>query len=205
MLNPHHRHSLDQAGWLLLPRLIPAKELPDWQAAFEAADNKGQHLDRNRRGTRHPDLHPQEALWQPLLHHPRVQAALTHLLTEDYVLRDFKGRDPQSGFGEQGLHSDALPRSAGEPTYVGTVLWLLDPFLPDNGATRLVPGSHHYYSPLPKNFSQPHSRHPEEITVTGPAGSALIFNGHLWHSGTRNRSQVSRRVLQAVYYRQNNG
>jgi ectoine hydroxylase-related dioxygenase (phytanoyl-CoA dioxygenase family) len=27
----------------------------------------------------------------------------------------------------------------------------------------------------------------------------LLFNGHLWHSGTRNNSKSSRRVLQCQY------
>lgn len=42
------------------------------------------------------------------------------------------------------------------------------------------------------------AHHPNEVTVTGPSGSALILNGHLWHSGTHNVSDGPRRAVQAV-------
>lgn len=41
---------------------------------------------------------------------------------------------------------------------------------------------------------------PDEMTVTGQSGSALLFNGHLWHSGTRNNSRSSGRALQSVFW-----
>jgi ectoine hydroxylase-related dioxygenase (phytanoyl-CoA dioxygenase family) len=201
MLSRQDLNKLDQAGWLLLEGLIPTPELPQWLTAFEKADQTLQHRERKRGGTRHLDL-KQDTSWQTLLDHVQVRAALQHLLGHDCYLHDFHGRDPQPGFGEQGLHCDALPRQPGEPCQVATVLWLLDAYTSSNGATRLVPGSHLLYSPLPKKLSQPQSHHPEEITVTGPAGSALIFSGHLWHSGTRNQSKASRRVLQCIYHRQ---
>ena len=42
----------------------------------------------------------------------------------------------------------------------------------------------------------PENHHPGEVRVTAGAGAALIFNGHLWHGGTRNGSREPRRVLQ---------
>jgi ectoine hydroxylase-related dioxygenase (phytanoyl-CoA dioxygenase family) len=49
-------------------------------------------------------------------------------------------------------------------------------------------------------MADPASHHPEEIVVTGKAGSVLIFNGHLWHSGTRNNNQHPRHALQYVFH-----
>src|SRR5690606_41816425 len=46
--------------------------------------------------------------------------------------------------------------------------------------------------------AQPLAHHPEEVVVTGSSGSALILNGHLWHSGTRNLSGGQRRAVQAA-------
>jgi hypothetical protein len=37
-----------------------------------------------------------------------------------------------------------------------------------------------------------------ERVVTGPAGSVLIMNGHIWHSGRRNDGRGRRRAAQMV-------
>ena len=43
--------------------------------------------------------------------------------------------------------------------------------------------------------------HPRERVVTARAGDAIVFNGHLWHSGTKNESDARRDALQIVYRR----
>src|SRR5262249_29251496 len=108
-------------------------------------------------------------------------------------------RNPRPGFGQQGLHSDAVPRAAADPFSVVTAIWMLDDFTTENGATRVVPRSHLVTRPLAKSFAQPLAHHPEERVITGDAGSVLIFNGHLWHSGTQNRSQGPRRAVQMIF------
>ncbi|HEX8087722.1 MAG TPA: phytanoyl-CoA dioxygenase family protein, partial [Blastocatellia bacterium] len=113
-----------------------------------------------------------------------------------FSLFQLHGRDPLPGYGQQGLHTDWRPRAAGEPFNIVTAIWLLDDFTPANGATRLVPGSHHLTGQVPKTMADPASRHPDQIQVSANAGSVVIFNGHLWHSGMRNDSRASRRVLQ---------
>lgn len=45
------------------------------------------------------------------------------------------------------------------------------------------------FHPLP-------TQHPGEVVITGRAGSVLLFNGHLLHSGRKNTSGVSRRAAQ---------
>ncbi len=63
----------------------------------------------------------------------------------------------------------------------------------------MLPGTHRMLEPLPKAMRQPESRHPDQKIVVAPAGSVLVFNGHLWHSGTRNESKLLRRVLQCQF------
>ena len=81
---------------------------------------------------------------------------------------------------------------------MATALWLLDDFTADNGATRVVPGSHRKGA-VPKSFADPERHHPDETIVIACAGSVLVINGHLWHSGTRNRARGPRRVVQCVF------
>jgi ectoine hydroxylase-related dioxygenase (phytanoyl-CoA dioxygenase family) len=121
------------------------------------------------------------------------------VLKRPYAIFNAGCRDPQPGFGQQGLHTDWTPIRSGDPFIVTTTLWLLDDFTPTNGATRVIPGSHLSLKPLPKAMQQPLAVHPEQRIVTARAGSVLVFNGHLWHSGTKNAAGGPRRVLQIQF------
>ena len=43
--------------------------------------------------------------------------------------------------------------------------------------------------------------HPDEIVLLGSAGTAVVFNSHLWHGGTQNRTDKPRRALHSAYVR----
>jgi ectoine hydroxylase-related dioxygenase (phytanoyl-CoA dioxygenase family) len=78
-------------------------------------------------------------------------------------------------------------------------VWLLDDFTPENGPTRLVPGTH-VTGQVPKQvLADADAPHPSEIKVTAPAGSVLVFNGHLWHGGTQNHSDKLRRSMHSTF------
>lgn len=78
---------------------------------------------------------------------------------------------------------------------------MLDDFTPENGAPRLVPGSHRW-GRLPQNeMANPYDPHPEEIPITGRAGTVFVMNAHLWHGGTSNHTAVPRRAMHVYYTR----
>ena len=190
------RETLDRDGWLLLDDAIEPRALEPLRAAFDSAA-AGKDAET---GTRHPDvLSSAAATFAPLWTGARVLAAVHHVLQRPFQIAQLAGREPLEGFGRQGLHADWMPRAEGEPFRVVTVFWMLDAFASDNGATRIVPGTHRFARGVPKTLVDPARRHPEERVVTGPARAALVFNGHLWHSGTENRSGARRRSIQAVF------
>lgn len=80
----------------------------------------------------------------------------------------------------------------GRQEYMVNVMWALDDFTPDNGATRLWPGS---------NRAAPDSMLPEEEAVKAvmPRGSAAIFLGSTLHAGGANHSAHSRRGMIISY------
>ena len=41
--------------------------------------------------------------------------------------------------------------------------------------------------------------HPEQVHLTGRAGSVAVFNGSLWHSSYRNHSSDPRRTLHCAF------
>lgn len=56
----------------------------------------------------------------------------------------------------------------------------------ENGATRLVPGSH--LAPASPDYG----RHYESIAAVMSRGSVLVWHGSLWHGGGANRTQGHR-------------
>jgi len=101
----------------------------------------------------------------------------------------------------QPLHCDAgsLPDQHGY--CVCNTIWLLDDFTPDNGATRIVPGSHKWGVLPQKALEDASAPHPDEVLVLGPAGSVVVMNTHAWHGGTANRTGKPRRALHSFYCR----
>lgn len=193
--------ALDDSGWVVLGNLVSEEALERLRESFESVfAETGFALGGRQSGTRHVgDLIGRDPAFGIAFTHPRVLAAGHHVLARPFRVMQLGGRDPLPGYGQQGLHTDWLPRMPSEPSVVVTAIWLLDDFTPTNGATRLIPGSHRTSGSLPRSMRQPRSRHPDQQLVVAPAGSALVFNGHLWHSGTRNESNAPRRVLQCQF------
>jgi ectoine hydroxylase-related dioxygenase (phytanoyl-CoA dioxygenase family) len=53
---------------------------------------------------------------------------------------------------------------------------------------------------LPREvMADPAAPHPDEVVVLAPAGSVIVFNNHLWHGGTVNRTDKPRRVIHSSY------
>lgn len=95
----------------------------------------------------------------------------------------------------QPLHADdqLIPLPKPHPPLVCNTMWAITDFTDDNGATRVVPGSHAFdRSP---NYGEPCETRPVEMK----AGSVLVYNGSLWHGGGPNRTS-SRRVGIAMNY-----
>jgi ectoine hydroxylase-related dioxygenase (phytanoyl-CoA dioxygenase family) len=200
-LSPADRSRLEQLGFLHWPELCKGDLLERLRSTLEEVggnrspkDNAPTPIDPTGLSTfgRIPVL--QQAWLQT-----RALAAVHLVLQRPFRLFSVGERTARPGRGLQGLHTDWLPRSRGEPFSVVTVLWMLDAFTMNNGATRVVPASHLSPQPLPRSQQAPRHHHPDEQVIEAPAGSVLLFNGHLWHSGTLNRSSQPRRSLQVQY------
>ena len=110
------------------------------------------------------------------------------------------------GKQRQEFHTDTdLNQNNGLPDSKGffsctAVLFLTESTI-DNGATRIVPGSH-LFNALPQDSMKDLTMaHPDEIAITGNAGDVCVFNGHCWHCGGGNQAFSNRMVLLAHYLR----
>jgi hypothetical protein len=127
---------------------------------------------------------------------------LAHVLGPRFKLSSLNARsaNPHSA-QSQPLHIDAgaLPDEIGY--WVCNTVWLLDDFTTENGALRVVPGSHRSGQRPQDVLADPEQTHPDEVLVTGRAGDLVVMNSHLWHGGTANRTGGRRLALHAFYCR----
>jgi ectoine hydroxylase-related dioxygenase (phytanoyl-CoA dioxygenase family) len=195
-LTAHELARFDELGYLVVPNALEPAHVVRLQRAFANAVEQVEGTQHVRLDAETPEL----AAWQALEQQPSLTSVALHVLGGPWT-SNLHGRNPLPGFGEQGLHADSRPRVRGEAWSVVTALWMLDDFTSENGATRIVPGSHRLLGAVPKPLAQPGAHHPHELVVSGLAGSVLIINGHLWHSGRRNRSSRPRRAAQHVLTR----
>ena len=99
------------------------------------------------------------------------------------------------GEGSQALHRDdtIYPIDlAGLELQIG-VMWAINDFTAENGATRVVPGSHRYL----RSWHLPNLG--EWLPAEMPSGSALFYLGSTWHGGGPNQSQSHRIGLINTY------
>lgn len=200
-LNKDEKQALDTTGYVVLQDVLSRHHVTNLRLLFDETVRQQSPAGpaEKETGTRHlKDLNRSEGFWRVPLH-PRILAAAFHVLKRRFISSIPHGREPLQGFGQQGLHMDWRTPGHGDVFYVATGICLLDEFTHENGATRVVPGSHRNTELPTKKISDPAFIHPKQAVVSAPAGSVLFFNGHLLHSGTRNRSPLRRRTLQFTF------
>jgi ectoine hydroxylase-related dioxygenase (phytanoyl-CoA dioxygenase family) len=119
--------------------------------------------------------------------HPLLLSVLDEVLGH-YQLSAPTGICIGPGEDAQILHRDdsIYPVPEPHPPLVVNTMWPLDEFTVANGATRFIPGSHHW-----EPGRQPSPDDPVEYAVMSP-GSALFYLGSLWHGGGANQTSLPR-------------
>ena len=74
------------------------------------------------------------------------------------------------------------------PVETANIMWMISDFTEQNGATVLVPKSH--LSGAQPDGSLPHPV--ETVQAVGKKGTALNYDGRLWHAAGENISQKAR-------------
>jgi ectoine hydroxylase-related dioxygenase (phytanoyl-CoA dioxygenase family) len=156
------------------------------------------------------------AVWLDLLKQPTVRAVVDHVLGDDYLLSSYGANIAKPGGIAMNLHTDQWwmpepihrapnPVPAGSltrersnrvddfppmiaPPVVVNVMWMLNDFTEANGATRMVPRSHLY-------GRRPDAQRDKDVVsipAEGVAGSAMLFDGRIWHGTGANISDEQR-------------
>lgn len=194
-----------ERGWLEVPQLLSAAEcqhiLSECQRIIADPTDRVSR-DKPASGTQHlEELDTRISLVAELLSRSQLTSAVAEWFAlDDAPLPTKVGlRSPGPGFGGQDLHRDAVEGPVlARPNAVTAIVALVD-FTEVNGGTRFVPGSH--ITNQPASHFRGRRSAPDEVVLTGPAGTAFVFNGHCLHAGGENQSKASRPALQIAWNR----
>ncbi len=141
-------------------------------------------------------------IFQTIIAMPEILDCIRLVLGSEFKLSSVNARQVlANGMGMQPLHADMGAIADEKGFWVCNTVWMLDDFTPDNGAIRVIPGSHRW-GMLPQDvLADPMADDPRQVLVTGRAGSVVVMNAHVWHAGTANRTDNTRTALHAFYCR----
>jgi hypothetical protein len=191
--------ALHQQGFVVLPSFVPRDRLDLLAHAYDAAVSSASDEDLRigSTSTRVNDFVNRGEDFDALYILPPLLDACCRIIKAPFKLSSLHARTLHAGSPCGELHVDVLRDSADFPL-VAFIL-MVDDFRPENGATRLVPGSHHGLSAPEDSISDLCADYDGQLLACGPAGSVLIFNGSVWHGHSANTSDKPRRSIQGAF------
>lgn len=147
------------------------------------------------------NLHNKDKVFKKFIDHKSIIGIVKEALSvgsfnndEKIALRQTAARNPMKGYAQQ-LHNDSRVSGSKNPMII-QVVWLLDDFNKDNGATRVVPKSH-----LKNSFPEENKKYPNEKFLTGKKGSVILFDASMWHGSAKKTSNQERWCMIFSYSR----
>jgi ectoine hydroxylase-related dioxygenase (phytanoyl-CoA dioxygenase family) len=125
-----------------------------------------------------------------------VLALCDRVLMPNCLLSTMQSIRLHPGENAQAWHTDDLFYVAPRPRTMVlgvSVIWAIEDFTADNGATRVIPGSHRWGNEHPDDHAH------DAVAAEMPAGSAIVFDAGLWHGGGANRTTGTRLAISPQY------
>jgi hypothetical protein len=203
-MTPSEAKELDEQGYVVFPSFMSPGLLAELRTAVDALFTSegtaaGSEFKQEPGARRLANLVNKGEVFRRIITTPGVLAAMEHVLGPEFKLSSLNARsaDPHSDC-RQPLHADAGAVADERGYWVCNSVWMLDDFTTENGALRVIPGSHQWRRLPPPGTFEPR---PDERLVTAPAGTLVIMNAHMWHGATDNRTARERRAVHAFYCR----
>ncbi len=207
MLDEKEKRELDETGVLFLPHFASPERVAALRQRIaevfaELGERAGHEYLQEPQTDRLANGVNYGKVFEEVVAEPKVLAAVAHVLGDEFKLSSLNARSvhPRSDW-VQPLHCDMglLPDERGNRTC--NVIWVLDDFTTENGATRFVPGTHRSGQHPKEVLADAHAPHPDEQLALAPAGTVVVMNAHTWHGGTANRTDNLRLALHSFYCR----
>jgi ectoine hydroxylase-related dioxygenase (phytanoyl-CoA dioxygenase family) len=134
-------------------------------------------------------------LYERIPVHENVLPVIERVLDPGCLVSSLSSIAIGPGEKAQPIHADdqLMPLAKPHVATVCNTMWALTDFTEENGATRIIPGSHLAAS------SPSYGQHYDSIAAEMKKGSVLIWHGSMWHGGGANRTG-ERRVGIAMNY-----
>jgi ectoine hydroxylase-related dioxygenase (phytanoyl-CoA dioxygenase family) len=200
---------LDELGYCLIQDALSPGEVEDYSARLDRLVNGG--------GGK-MNLIGADEKFLDLAQHPLALELADYQLGPEFLLSGSNAIIQRPGASAQNLHSDQAyaPPPWPHPLTMN-IIWMLDEFTAANGATRLIPGSHRwnvstergvrnyqdwFENPvfLLENGERVADSAVSPIPVEGPAGTALVMDGRMWHQAGPNSTSDQRRRGAQTYF-----
>lgn len=191
---------IDRDGYVVLESIIEAELVGELKEALLKVEHDqgitGRDTDFEGRQTIriYNLLAHGEAFWKVPIH-PQTLPFAEAVLDAELQVSSLSAITLCPGQGAQPLHADdqLIPVAKPHQPFTLNCVWALSDFTEENGATRIVPGSH-------KAGDMPaFGQDVETVVAEMPAGSAIFWHGSLWHGGGTNRSNERRYCLSNYY------
>ena len=184
-------------GYVVLHNVISRKECEEIrEEVHQISESESTQTGRNnfegRKTLRPYGILGKSRKFDSLLIHKRITDLLDQTLSPNYLITASQAIILLPGETPQPYHFDDAPCLIPRPRQHFTmgVIWAIDDFRSDNGATVIFPKSHRLGAELPSG---------SPIPCVMEAGSAVIFLGTLWHGGGANTSSANRMCVTFQY------
>lgn len=184
-------------GYVVVPELVPRTAMEEIRAAVRPLlRHDGRTEFEGYRTRRVYAVIEKTFALNPLVEHPLVLALLDRLFLPNYLLSQLQAIEVLPGEVRQPLHHDDgfYPLARPRPPVGAAVIWAVDDFTAENGATMVIPRSHLWGDVPPADIDTG-----ALVPVVMPSGSAVFFLGTLWHCAGANRSDAPRMAATAQY------
>jgi ectoine hydroxylase-related dioxygenase (phytanoyl-CoA dioxygenase family) len=190
---------LRDIGFAIIQGPVEAAKLTPLRAAYDAAVAGADRSDVSvgRSTTRVADFVNRSLDFDSAYIFPPILEACCSVIGRPFKLSTMHARTVHPHASAQALHVDFRRETTGWPM-VGFIL-MVDEFRRDNGATRFVPGSHHWPTVPSDVMRDPAGEHEHQELACGPAGSVILYNGSVWHGHSANQTGEPRRSIQGAY------
>jgi ectoine hydroxylase-related dioxygenase (phytanoyl-CoA dioxygenase family) len=189
--------AVNENGYVIIPDLIP----PETVAAIREASEPfltfdGRNDFEGYRTRRIYSVIEKTLACNPVVEHPLVLALLDAILQPGYLLSQLQVINVMPGEVRQPLHYDDgfYPFPRPRKPIGAALIWAIDDFTADNGATLVYPKSH-----LWGEVSLGDVDTSKMVPAVMPSGSAVFFLGTLIHSAGANHTDKPRLAATTQY------
>jgi ectoine hydroxylase-related dioxygenase (phytanoyl-CoA dioxygenase family) len=189
-----HVARIAQDGYTIVEDAIDVAMLDELRADLERIEREArvtpaQNIFEGFKTVRIYNLLARGKIYEAIPVHDNVLPIVERVLDRGCLVSSLSSSAIDAGEVAQPLHADdqLIPLPRPHVPIVCNTMWALTDFTEENGATRMLPGTH-------LAAANPELGRAYEGTVPAVMrrGSVLVFNGSIWHGGGANRTSETR-------------